>query len=536
MDATSLSINKGAGVELTANNYPFVMPSTDVRNILADFWLSYEDRGLVPPFSISELRHFGRVWLIEPPGHPDEHICDLVVTDNNGITVCDTADGAYLGRPFGTRFYVHEWRLPTMTVRAVQYMYYKAPEGVDEGDSDWISESVAHDSESQLESDSFELSEGLIHFEANATYPHGRIRAAEDGHLRITDRRMVRILEQLQLSLPPILNPVSSVLDERTYELLPQRVLSLTVGTQRLTGNIRFQAGYNIAFDTPLGVLSVPSVPFTVATLAGKLTSNTSTITMAALAGAGLGSFNNCDPTADGLRTINKIAPNARGNFSLAASDCIYVAVPHAPGQPTALLPSTLQIGNQCGVCCPCSGYVSTYLTMQSIADRLNTLVPRVTNVRNKYEFMVEQVREQQADILEQPLQVSLTGGVKKLDNVYLAAVTVSVALNNFTAKSYVTPTLTLTMSSSLTAEPDFHPESVIRILDDGSARSDSFTGSWPEYTCTWDSQLPGHTVRAQFTVVWKSDAAISGMVLCTAHLTAGTVTVAPVTQTINLP
>ena len=271
MPQTSREAGYGTGVEYTGTNYPFVNPSTDVRGLFADFWLGHERRDVRPPFSIAEIHNISRGFGLAPTP-PGAHSCDVVVVDADDVVVCDTRNATYAGRAFGDRFFVHEWIFPQMVCRAVQHRVLAINQ----------------------ESDVARILE-----------------VSESADTRATEDDDVRLLEQAIAPFPAVILPVESTLDERTYELLPQRVQSIQVGDDIITGNIRFEAGWNISFDTPQSTIPVPEL------LSGGLTPSRvfpivleSLVRISAIAGAGAGRVPGCtDPVEVGLRTINQVPP-----------------------------------------------------------------------------------------------------------------------------------------------------------------------------------------------------------------------------------
>ncbi len=84
-------------------SYPFVSPSYDVQNLLADFYLAYNDNKqlFVPPFRISWLGGFGDQPSDVPAGCVQVHPYDLHVVDAN--------DRLVFGSESATAFRMRDW-------------------------------------------------------------------------------------------------------------------------------------------------------------------------------------------------------------------------------------------------------------------------------------------------------------------------------------------------------------------------------------------------------------------------------------------
>jgi len=352
-DPISPDAGRGMGVDFFGSNYPFVHPDADIKGLLADFWLSYSDSVVVPPLHISQLSHFGRPLLLEPPGLADEHQCDLVVQDSNGYVVCDTTEAhTYKGRAFGNRFYIHEWIFDDKVCRVVQHT---------------------------------KLDHGLTEV----------ARVTEESVSLITEAGDLRILEQLGAGIPVHLYTNTGLLDERTYELTTERVTSIQVGTDLLTGNIVFKPGYNIQIDqaASAAIRSVPNIAQSFApTQSVGLAGTISSLVISAAPGAGGGVFPSCQDSVPALHSINGVYADANGNILLTAADCLFIRPPYIRTDPTSLAPATLRLGNNCTVCSRCSDYLDVYEEERKLNERLRHIlkltddaVEAHTNVTNDW-------------------------------------------------------------------------------------------------------------------------------------------------------
>lgn len=106
--------------------YPFLNPSFEIRQLLGDAYLSYEDlRGeFHPPFSLAWLSGFGCLPAALATGRPDRvHARDVIVEDALGRVVFDsTLADDYQERPWGNRLLVIQWTTATGVCRVVQHI------------------------------------------------------------------------------------------------------------------------------------------------------------------------------------------------------------------------------------------------------------------------------------------------------------------------------------------------------------------------------------------------------------------------------
>lgn len=332
----SLDAGRGMGVDFYGSNYPFVHPDAEIRGLLADFWLSYSDPVVVPPLYIVQMSHLGRPLLLEPPGAADEHQCDLVIQDSNGYVVCDTSSAdSYTGRAFGNRFYIHEWIFTDKVCRVVQHT---------------------------------KLDHGLTEV----------MRVSEESVLLETEAGEIRILEQLGAGIPIHILTSAGRLDERTHEQTTDRVESIQVGTDLLTGNIVIKAGYNIQIDqgSSAAIRTVPNIAQSFSsTNATGLAGTISNLVISASPGAGNGVFPSCQDPVPALHSINGVFADSAGNILLTAADCLFVRPPYIRKDPTSIATATLRIGNNCTVCSRCSEYLDVYEEERKLNERLRHIL-----------------------------------------------------------------------------------------------------------------------------------------------------------------
>lgn len=164
-----------------------------------------------------------------------------------------------------------------------------------------------------------------------------------------TDSAVFRLVQHtavalagLAAPLPRTITPRRARLDERASALLPGRVSALVMpdGTRISTG-VSLLGGYNVAF----------AVADPVAIGLRRVTD----VTISATPGTGAGRAPGCNPEALAIGTIDEVAPDATGNFTLAADACNWV-------RPPAGRPATLQVGYDCKPCCECPDYEAVQL------------------------------------------------------------------------------------------------------------------------------------------------------------------------------
>lgn len=344
-------------------DYPLISPSPDVRHLLADFYIAFDqpsDYGDAPPFDlpfrIKWLYGFG--YLPQGPDPEDSlsadgqpvpaHNHDIIIVDKHDVVVFDSTQDSvtYTTRAWTPWLRIVSWRHSTDQVVNVVYHTAWAP----------------HDS-------------------------------VEPQHY------------------PGYFFPENAVLDERTIERLPKRVRSLRVVLDNLRGGpVNLAAGYNMR-------LAVES-PETVA--GGRFATR---IVFNAVPGAGLGIFPDCISEPLAVRKFNGAMATDDGNFFMTAQGCYWVRQPTrvintdprtvvpevnmVPGSiPTPGLPSPdagtsknapgwplndsptyahLQFGNDCGPCCDCDDYVSVARYMNRTRDRYVSLGGVIEEIRDEY-------------------------------------------------------------------------------------------------------------------------------------------------------
>ena len=300
------------------------VPSDDIRYLLADAYLSYEDEAdysatlcpLRPPFRIAWLHGLGALPTPQPAGQPTPtHAVDLTIVDANNCLVFDSTTA--------TRFYARQW-----TDRLAIYGWETA---------------TAH----------FYL---VVHTCWGLTAdPQLSPREYETN-----------------------ITPTSAVLDERCVERLPRRVRSISVLTtdmQKLP--VLLSGGYNMSL-THEGEFK-----------RGNGLRLSQRINFDATPGGGLGIYPGCEPTVPVITRINNIAPDAHGNFHIAAHQCYAARHPS-----TIIVPSPrqadvthamMQLGNDCSPCCPCEDFVATADYMNATRNHYKAVGRLLESTRDQY-------------------------------------------------------------------------------------------------------------------------------------------------------
>lgn len=368
-------------------DYPLVKPSEDIRYLLADFYLSYDDRGeygsSVPPtkfpLRIKYLLNVGCEPNDLPAGSPiPTHEADIVIVDSTDTEILNTAtvEATCTVRDWGDDYRIYEWLTADATCRLVAHTTWKTGEP------------------------------------SPQTY-----------------------LQHLQ--------PANATLDARTIEKLPRRLRSLRVRQRGgtlvngpYTGNVRFKNNYN----TELVTGETTTTNFLVNTR----------VTFSAVAGSGAGYFPVCgdgydeetnEPIPQPIKTINGVGPNKPGDFFVVGNDCIYVRRPTVLNG-LATLPSASadqQIGADCVPCCACSDYVNTAKYMNQLRDEYKLVGERVKEVKIVHEANIEKWNDKRACSVSNPLKLVVVPQCCPLVDVLLLVC-------NPCQKCYPPTTLTLTL------------------------------------------------------------------------------------------
>lgn len=339
-------------------DYPLINPSADIRYLIADFYLAYDDPGFyratverrVHPLQIKWLYGVGCKPAAAPEWAPTPvHDADILVVDQLGNTVFDSTQLAPAGAD-------------------EEYQSYQK---IDWGDDLVIYEWIGNN--------------GVCRLVAYKTWPTA--------------------FEIAPKNWPTHIAPENAVLDERAVYKMPRRVRSLKVvsdnivaGTVRRCGAV-FATGYNSRIETTASV--------------NNLRNNTN-ITFHAEPGAGLGKYDDCQDTGPSpILRINGATPNKHGDFTMSGPDCIWIR------QPTAIVgdraepqrhggAATLRAGSNCQPCCDCPDYVETGRYMNRVAGRYANVGKRAHQIKLLHEGNIDRWIEQRDCRLARPLRVQV--------------------------------------------------------------------------------------------------------------------------------
>jgi len=333
-------------------DYPLVSPSPDIRDLLADFFLSYEDPStfdggpeFVHPFKIAWLYGVGTIpdglvldaaddtplmdaaddtYIVDaaatPEGLPTPvHAVDLIVTDANDLVVFDSTEATTFEEyDWGPAYKIYAWADAIQTCRMVVHTKWSP-------------------------TDEHEPQEYPLH-----------------------------------------LVPDDGTLDDRTISRLPRRVRSITVALDTFTAaeNIDLQAGNNMQL-----VAGSPT------TEQGRR--RETPITFDAVPGSGTGKYDDCDTDVGYVARINGVTPDEAGRFLLVATDCYYFRQPTTliSTSPRISVPSIslnplaghLKFGNDCGPCCDCDQFVNFAGRMNSLRDAYSEIAHDINAAREQY-------------------------------------------------------------------------------------------------------------------------------------------------------
>jgi hypothetical protein len=371
-------------------DYPLVKPSEDIRYLLADFYLAYDDAGeyftdiepAVLPLRIKYLLNIGCEPNDLPEGAPvPTHAADVVVVDSLGREVLNTAAEEAVTcttTDWGDNYKIYEWTTPDAVCRLVAHTTWKTGE------------------------------------------PEPK--------------------NYLQY-----LAPENATLDERAVEKMPRRLRSLRVRQKSgtlvngpYTGKIRFKNSYN----TEIVAAETTTTDFVV----------TTRVNFSAAAGSGAGYFPVCGSGYDEetneqipqpIKQINGIAATPAGDFLMVGNDCMYIRRPTV-SEAGGVRPSTTaqqQIGADCKPCCACTDYVDTALYMNQLGTQYQTIGQRVSGVKAIHEANVDKWYEKRACTVGNPIKLIMVPQCCPLVDVVMM-------LCNPCSACYLPSTLTLNLSS----------------------------------------------------------------------------------------
>lgn len=205
----------------------------------------------------------------------------------------------------------------------------------------------------------------------------------------LISREKVEGLDRLNLDL----SDVDAWLESSVIHTGPQRVRRsfLKIGNYlfELNNALMLEPGFNVnlTFRQPGDPDYIPP--------AEDAVRQTKTILVDAIPGAGKGRYLRCIPDP-AIRTISNVGADNRGNTELDLRDCYWLErpvtsgpTPTPPGsqvqESATIEPHTLKARNACEECCPCSEYVSTYQSLQTIWQEALDVSARLQQILADY-------------------------------------------------------------------------------------------------------------------------------------------------------
>ncbi len=300
--------------------FPFsVEPSDDLDQLVADFYLSYEDAAcrLQSPFRIAWLYGFGENPFGPLAGYPTPtHEFDLLILDAADNTVFDsTVAGTTIStRYWGDRLHIVEWQTATQVCRLVYHVAW--------GDN-----------------------------ETPQVF---------DLHLA----------------------PTSAVLDERCFEPLPPRVTSLQYLVESLREDIRLVNGYNTTFVvSPLSNKDGERYGYKI-TVGAEPGSGAGQYDGCADSTPTLKALNGVKPNVDGNFTLDAAdrLTQTGGCYRIERPSTVDEdASPPA----AVFTEAALQLHNDCGPCCECDDFVNVYTALDQLWETYRALGVRAMALRD---------------------------------------------------------------------------------------------------------------------------------------------------------
>ena len=470
------------------HDYPLVLPSEDVRYLLADVYLSLDDPGwdgslplFQPPFRIYWLYGFG----CEPAPFPIpaaggsaswSSVCsesaqatpgcmpipvnahDIVVVDaENRIVFDSTVMGVtYSARDWGDRLRIVTWQHPTDACCTVVYHTAWPPDET----------------------------------------PTPR-------------------------NYPVYFFPQNATLDARTVEQLPRRLRSVTVLLDRVQElGMEFRAGYNMKLTTKevtRGLRKATQVIFD------------------ATPGEGEGKFPDCQPDQLYIRTINGVPADKHGGFTLTAKDCYWVRRPtrllstsprqtapetslspgniptpnlpaadagtskNAAGWPANLQYADLQIGNDCGPCADCDDYVAVADYMNTVRNQYKSVGQTMESARDTYHANRTRWERYAACITDRPIRLRMLPQICPFMDVV-------VQFCNQSSDCLRDIELAVTFETNPATVGTIMPGYTTAVGVDryegrvtGGIMRYKMGGGWPTYTAFFETVMPFRAVSARF-------------------------------------
>ena len=342
------------------SNYPFKNPSSDIKYLLGDLFLSFDDMddAVTFPLKVSWLYGFGTNAVSPPSGYPSPtHAYDIIITDNNGNFVFDSTVASMKGPDiWDNRLKIIEWQNNDGRILRVTTH------------TEWTQEDIAA---------------GL-----DVTY---------DNYIE----------------------PTSGELQQESWFKLPKRVKSITVGLNTYTAKpVILQEGNNVQinrgaeFEVP--DIEIPEFNIGITTnrlITGERLSNA--ISIRSEPGVGTGRAPALDPcgTATGdIKIINGQKSNEHQNFFWDAEGCIrsqrtiglVSEAPRTFDYASSTLSaenakSAIEVHNDCSNCCDCTYFAQTYQGLKRQWNLYKAVANSATATRDILHTNIDRWTEQKA-------------------------------------------------------------------------------------------------------------------------------------------
>lgn len=329
-------------------DYPFVRPSEDVRYLIADLYLAYEEPSDYSnvaehplPLSIGWIYGLGDEPADKPLWAPDPtHDVDLVIRDADDEVVFDSTEAEYFTTTDWGNYRIYEWRTETGVLRVVVYIAWQPTDGPEPRD------------------------------------------------------------------YPTHLEPERGVLDARATYRMPKRVKSLRLVLDQFTKTaVDFKGGYNIRLtrETPTagpGERNIEQITIDATPGAGDGLFPGCTeqdIVLRRINGVG--------PSTPGDFLLAGVGCYWVRQPTSVVDEFPFVVRPTLDTDPMS---GHLQIGNDCGPCCSCDDYVESGKYLNRIWMEGVAVGQRAESTRNQYHENRDRWQEAKICLEKRPLRLAL--------------------------------------------------------------------------------------------------------------------------------
>lgn len=323
--------------------YPFVEPSDDVRYLIGDAYLAYQDQHclLQPPFRIAWMYGFGDQAVSNPGGYPTPtHDLDVLIFDGDGDTVFDstTAD-IFHQTAWGDTKEVLEWVTDTAVLRVTRYLEW--PDDMD------------------------------------------------------------------PILYPTYLLPEDGRLVERAYTRVGPRLRSLRVGATRYgEGRIQLVAGYNIKLDVKEAKAVDGGRRTTQIIVSANPGDGTGRFPRCEDDTPLLRKINDIGPDDGGnfqLSAINCLRLQRPVDITSFSPREATLASDSLTDEEAA---AALILANDCGPCCTCDDFIASYESLRALVTAYQGLGSRGQTARDLHKDNVERWNDQKSCRESQPFKL----------------------------------------------------------------------------------------------------------------------------------